>query len=159
MPFTKGHKFYKGGEKGWFKKGHKLRVGIKHTKETILKIIDSRKGKCLGENNASWKGGTTPLMNKIKRLTEYKQWQIKVLKRDKYICRKCGSNKGNKSPHHLTALSFLVNMFNIKKVADAKECVDLFNVRNGITLCIDCHYKTPNFAWKAVKTPRDKTIY
>jgi hypothetical protein len=103
MPFTKGHKFYTGGEKNWFQKGTSVRVGMKHTPESIKKISDSRQGKCLGENNASYKNGATKLIQKIKRLTEYKNWQIKILKRDNWTCRKCNQKGGYKTPHHLVS--------------------------------------------------------
>ena len=35
--FQKGHEYIKGGEKGWFKKGSKTRLGKKHREETKIK--------------------------------------------------------------------------------------------------------------------------
>ena len=57
--FEKGHPFIKGGEKGWFKKGHKIskeiheklskaHKGIKLSEETKQKISKAHKGKHLG---------------------------------------------------------------------------------------------------------------
>lgn len=70
MAFTKGHPFYKGGEKGWFKKGLipwsksqkgvTLNTGRTHIKkgqhlalETEFKKDDER---IIGKNNWNWKG-------------------------------------------------------------------------------------------------------
>ena len=51
MVFVVGHQAY-GGFETRFKKGHSLRVGMKHTEESIEKISDSRKGKATGSGNA-----------------------------------------------------------------------------------------------------------
>ncbi len=73
MPFKKGHKFYKGGEKGQWKKGRipwnkgkqlPLEKRHKHTLEAIEKIRQSKlklyqdKTKC-----PNWKGGISYLEN------------------------------------------------------------------------------------------------
>lgn len=76
MVFTKGHKFHKGGEKGWFEKGHippminLRRVAIcpickNEFKTTVFGIEHNRKycsKKCynaskIGKGNQNWKGG------------------------------------------------------------------------------------------------------
>lgn len=59
-----------------------------------------------------------------RRSTKYKIWKQNVLKRDKYICQKCGS-KNNLVAHH------------IKPFATDKEA--RFDIDNGITLCQTCH--------------------
>ncbi len=159
MPFKKGHKFYTGGEKNWFKKDHSVRLGMKHTEKTIKKISESRQGKCLAENNASYKNGSTKLIQKIKRLTEYKNWQIKVLKRDNYTCRKCDQRGGYKIPHHLVSFAYLLQVLGIKSIGEAKNNAGLFNIRNGVTMCPDCHKETPNFSYKQRLCVRDRELY
>lgn len=59
-----------------------------------------------------------------RRSAKYKNWKQSVLKRDNYICQKCG-NKNNLVVHH------------IKPFAIDKE--SRFDVNNGITLCQSCH--------------------
>lgn len=59
-----------------------------------------------------------------RRSAKYKSWKQNVLKRDKYICQKCGS-KNNLVAHH------------IKPFATDKEA--RFDIDNGITLCQTCH--------------------
>lgn len=161
MPFTKGHTLWKhpNSVKSQFKKGTSVRVGMKHSTESIEKIIKNRTGKSMGEKNPSWKGGITTFIIKVKRLTEHKQWQKRVLKRDNVTCRACGQKGGNKTPHHLIAFSYLLAQFNIKTIKQAKSCDFLWQIENGITLCSPCHEKTPNYSWKARVTPTDNTVY
>ena len=51
MPFLKGHPVYAGAEKGWLKKGHKLNVGYKHTKEARENMRLANLGKHDGVKN------------------------------------------------------------------------------------------------------------
>ena len=77
--------------KGQFKKGHKLRLGMKHTKEAKKKMSKARKGKWTKEKNPRWKGG------EIKRKCAVcgKEFSVKPshLKygAGKYCSRKCKS--------------------------------------------------------------------
>lgn len=59
-----------------------------------------------------------------RRSSKYKIWKRNVLKRDNYICQKCG-NTNNLVVHH------------IKPFATDKEA--RFDTNNGITLCQTCH--------------------
>lgn len=59
-----------------------------------------------------------------RRSAKYKSWKQNVLKRDNYICQKCG-NANNLVVHH------------IKPFATDKEA--RFDTKNGITLCQTCH--------------------
>jgi hypothetical protein len=57
MPFTLRHPAY-GGFETRFRKGHSLRVGMKHTEEFIKKMRESRKGiDCHKEKDTYLKGG------------------------------------------------------------------------------------------------------
>lgn len=162
MPFTKGHTLYDHPNSiaTRFQRGQSLRRGVKHTPEAISKMSENRKGKALGSDNASWKGGATPFLNKLKRLTEYKNWQSSVMKRDNFTCRKCGTRGGDLTAHHLTSFAFLVNVvFEVRTLAQATNCFHLWKARHGVTLCEPCHARTPNFGWRATLTPRDRTVY
>lgn len=76
--FQEGHKFYKGGEKGWFKKGHKPK---------------------------NWQGGKRPFSQTIKDDVRYKKWRKEVFIRDNYTCQKCKKRGGYLHPHHIEAKS------------------------------------------------------
>ena len=59
-----------------------------------------------------------------RRSSKYKKWKQSVLKRDNYKCQKCGSTE-NIVAHH------------IKEFSKYKE--ERYNIKNGITLCQNCH--------------------
>jgi HNH endonuclease len=83
----------------------------------------------IGEKNPNWKGGVTLIKDQLRKSIEWKNWRESVFKRDKFTCQECGYNKGgNLQPHHIIPI---------------RECmIDIFNMKNGITLCRPCHMKT-----------------
>jgi hypothetical protein len=78
----------------------------------------------------NWKGGVTSEQRKLRSSLEYKAWRMDVYKRDWFTCQMpgCGFKGRGIEAHH------------IKKVKDFPEL--LLEIRNGITLCRDCHNKT-----------------
>jgi len=76
--FKKGHKFLKGGEVGWFKKGEHL-----------------------GKNHWNWKDGATPENQKIRMSIEYRLWREAVFARDNWTCQKCGKKGVKLHAHHI----------------------------------------------------------
>jgi hypothetical protein len=167
MPFKKGHKFYKGGEKGWFKKGQipyylgkkmslesreKMRLaklknptrywlGKKRDVETINKIIKKKKGihnkKLSGANSYFWKGGVTPINKVIRMSLETKLWREAVFIRDNWTCQSCKAKGGKLQAHHIKSFSQYPEL--------------RFSIDNGITLCVNCHKFTDNYGGKSNK--------
>lgn len=90
-----------------------------------------------GEHHPNWQGGITPINQKIKNSQEYKTWRDSVFKRDNFTCILCyrRSGKGQK---------VVINADHIKPFSLFPEL--RFVVRNGRTLCVDCHRKTDTFA-------------
>lgn len=88
-----------------------------------------------GSRSHFWRNGACQ-QNKTERqkimLTdEYKDWRKSVFTRDNYTCQQCGCNRGTFHAHHIKSF---------------KEHPDLiFDVDNGITLCINCHRKTKSW--------------
>lgn len=152
MPFKKGHKLNIGntwnkGKKqslvtiqkriiarkksGWFKnpdetkkkigKANAIKLkGRKRSKESIMKqSLSIRK-----EKHWNWKGGIKKDKDKRKSF-EGKIWRENIFKRDNYTCRSCGKTKCEIHPHHIK---------NYAKYKDLR-----FNIKNGITLCKQCH--------------------
>ncbi len=109
MVFQKGHKFYKGGEKNWFKKGHKLGMtGKHHTEKSRDKMRLKMKGKV-----GYWKDKKIPQTAKDK---------MSLAKIGKYIGEKSPSWKGgwkNKLPHCEKCGKKLANLY-------AKLCYPCF---------------------------------
>lgn len=129
------------------------------SEETRKKMSLSALGKRMGIKNGSWKGGKTNLGNKIKRLTEYKNWGKMIFYRDKFCCRNCKEIGGKLSAHHLKSFAYLIHWNSVKNIKSAILCKDLWDLNNGVTLCTKCHKNTSNYSFKAVKNPIDSTIY
>ena len=132
------------------------------TKETIDKSANSRRGKKqdrswrteevtkrmsalmkeitpTGDKSPNWRGGTTPLQQGIRTSFEYKIWRSAVYERDNWTCQTCGIRGSILQAHHIKPLSVLVKEYNIKSKGDAILCSNIWDIDNGVTLCVDCH--------------------
>ena len=96
-------------------RGHKVLA------ETKRKISESLSGK----NHWNWKGGITPMNQKIRRSLEYHLWQESVFARDNRICQKYGRKSGRLVAHHIQ---------NFARYPELRLVID-----NGITLSIGAH--------------------
>ncbi len=100
-----------------------------------------------GVNASQWKGGKTSYSTLIRSSEKYSQWRISVFKRDGFCCQECGCNKGkNLHAHHKKRFSVILDnikeKFPLLSIKDiAKNYPDLWDIKNGITLCIKCHKK------------------
>ena len=54
----------------------------------------------MGDKNPNWKGGITPLMIRIRRCFEYKNWVRNILRRDNWTCVFCNQRGGNMEVDH-----------------------------------------------------------
>jgi 5-methylcytosine-specific restriction endonuclease McrA len=112
-----------------------------------IRLTCSRK--CLGkwhskniikERVGSWKGGITPLIVKIRGCFLYRQWRSDIFTRDSFLCQECGKNGGIEA-HHIKPFSTIIEENKIKTFSEAESCEELWNINNGVTLCIGCHDK------------------
>ena len=150
--FQKGHPVFKGAEKGWIKKGHKLSqktkdkislalmgnqrtLGRKQSLEEILKRVEQQRQ----EKHWNWKGGITPTMMAIRHCLKYRQWVIAVFKRDDYTCQKCWQRGIRLEAHHIKKFSITIEINNLKSLSQALACQELWDLNNGLTLCKNCH--------------------
>jgi 5-methylcytosine-specific restriction endonuclease McrA len=92
-------------------------------------------------------GRITGLIKLIKNTENYREWRKAVFERDDFTCQKCGVRGNRLAPHHLKAISDILKINKIKTVEEAINCKELWDVNNGITLCHDCHKKTPSYGW------------
>ena len=149
-PFTEEHKY----RISIGKKGNNGRWGTHHTEKTKRKMSISAKergftkewrkniglsrrgqrnspdtefkrGEHCGIEHPNWKGGITPINQKIRASFEYKLWRKSVFKRDNWTCLVCGQVGGELNAHH------------IKSFKDYP--VLRFEISNGITMCRKCH--------------------
>jgi 5-methylcytosine-specific restriction endonuclease McrA len=98
-----------------------------------------------GKNSHFWRGGRTTITKTLKQSHEYREWRRKVFERDNWTCQKCKTRGGNLHPHHIIPLSKIIYMNNIETLDDCKNCLILWDVHNGITLCEKCHGETDTY--------------
>lgn len=163
IPWNKGIKtgldgYWKGKKrlKETIEKARKTRIAKKYTpwnkgrkmsKEFCQKMSESNRRR-VGPFSGNWKGGITPIYRMIRNSETYLLWQKTVLERDSYKCVKCfSSNKLN--VHHISPFLWIVLTHDITSMEEALNCEELWDLKNGETLCFDCHKKTSTFGSKA----------
>lgn len=118
--------------KSEFKKGH-----IPWNKGTKGLVKPWNTGKKIpqisGANHYLWIKDRNELMEKhrLRSTKEWKNWRKSIFERDNYTCQECEVRGGYLEPHHIIPIRLNKN--------------EIFNIRNGITLCRQCHKKT---IWK-----------
>jgi 5-methylcytosine-specific restriction endonuclease McrA len=80
-----------------------------------------------GPANNKWRGGITPVNAAVRNSTEMKKWRLQVFSRDDYTCQMCDKRGGDLHADHIKPFSLFPDL--------------RFDVDNGRTLCIQCHYK------------------
>lgn len=105
--------------------------GKHHSEEAKAKIGRPQKG----DKNAHWKGGITKEQQKFRNSIEFALWREAVFARDSWICQGCGKRGGRLNAHHIKAA---------KQSPELRLAID-----NGLTLCLECHRLTDNYAGRA----------
>ena len=123
-----------------------LRTGWKHTLETKRKMSESKKG----NKTHLWKGGITPIRDKIRTSLEYKLWRKAVFERDNYTCVWCGKRGGTLNSDHIIRFADILEKLKFEQGIDNlyEKAINyglLWDVNNGRTLCLECHKKTEGY--------------
>lgn len=84
-----------------------------------------------GSLNVKWKGGITPINEKIRKSFVYKLWRNAVFEKDNYTCQECGIRGDNLHADHIKPFAVYVDL--------------RFAIDNGRALCVPCHKKTPTY--------------
>lgn len=138
----------------WRHKISKSLQGHKVTEETKQKISKTHKGKpsprkgashkthpqfniLAGKRHWNWQGGKTDTIHKIRNSIEYKQWRRLVYERDKFTCQQCKQKGGYLNAHHIIPFKTIKENNNL-----------LYDINNGITLCVKCHKNHHNLNGK-----------
>jgi len=97
-------------------------------------------GHNVGVKSSNWKGGITPLHNRIRGSFKYRQWRSDVFTRDDFTCQECGRRGGALRAHHgPKSFAFISELNDIRTFEQAMDCEELWNINNGITYCTKCH--------------------
>jgi len=91
----------------------------------------------------------TPLYMQIRNSVKASKWSRNILKRDDYTCQICNKRGCYLEAHHIIAFKVLFNKFKIKSFKQAMETKELWNLKNGMTLCMSCHKLTKNYGVNA----------
>lgn len=102
------------------------RTRIPHTHETRHKISATKQNVSYNE----WRGFASPRRNLLMATNSYKNWRNAVFARDDYTCQMCNVRGWKLEAHHIIP------------VRDTKNMFFIFDIDNGITLCLKCHNKT-----------------
>lgn len=116
-------------------------IGQKRNPEQKLRI---RLAIPKGKDNHSWRGGISPIAYRLRRSLEMGLWRKQVFERDDYICQDCGERGGFLHAHHIVEFSTILQVLlqrcgNSKLFFEAMNDSVLWDVKNGITLCVKCH--------------------
>lgn len=104
-----------------------------------------------GALRPAWKGGISTLYSLVRGLPENRQWIKQCMYRDNYTCQECGVTtiKSNSfQVHHKKQFALIFRENAIKSIEEAKNCSELWDIDNGVTLCRDCHKLTESYAKK-----------
>lgn len=93
--------------------------------------------KLAGNKSIFWKGGVTPINEKIRNSSEYKNWRRYIFKRDNYTCIWCGKKDRTIQADHIKPFSLFPDL--------------RFEIDNGRTLCIECHKTTDTYGRKSFR--------
>lgn len=117
-----------------------------HHKESLGKLLAdyNRKNPKKKEKNPNWKGGVTAITEAIRTMPKYKEWRMAVLKRDGFRCIVC-EEKDNLHVHHIYPFCLLIEEGKLTTVEEAETCDRLWSIKNGSTLCEECHRKTETY--------------
>lgn len=113
--------------------------GIPISEQARIKLSKALTGKPY--NGGGFKKGFTPWnkgignktakAKKIRMSLQYRQWRDAVFQRDGFTCANCFKRGGELHAHH------------VKPFALHPELV--FEISNGLTLCVPCHKQTPTY--------------
>lgn len=122
------------------------------TVRNICKDIMRTQGQSIrGNRNPAWKNGRTKLKDLIRKNAQYNLWRKTIFERDNYICQICKRGNNKLNVDHIKPFVIILIENNIDSLEKAMRCKELWDIKNGRTLCKECHKKTETYGWKMQK--------
>ncbi len=119
---------------------HRKKIGLAGKGKTKSNACKEKlRSQRKGDKNPAWKGGITPLQKSIRTHPKYLEWVLAVFTRDKFTCQDCGNVGRKLEAHHIKHFAQIIEENHILTVDMALACEELWDIFNGITLCIKCH--------------------
>jgi hypothetical protein len=111
-----------------------------------------------GKGSPVFKGeeAVSRFRNRVWQLPEYKEWHTKCLKNGKYHCFKCGT-KAQLEVDHIKRFLHIIQENGIMSIEDARNCKELWNTKNGRTVCRPCHRTLPTYGTTGLKKSKGQT--
>lgn len=106
------------------------RLGQEVSPETRLKQRNAKLG-IRGPKHWNWKGGTRSERKRAMARDEYVQWRNAVFQRDNFTCQKCHAHGCELHADHILAWATHPEL--------------RYEIENGRTLCVTCHWNTDSF--------------
>jgi 5-methylcytosine-specific restriction endonuclease McrA len=84
----------------------------------------------------------------LRQCFKYRKWREEIYNRDNWTCQECGIRGGKLHAHHKIRFADLIIENKIQSFEQGFNCLKLWNINDGITLCVKCHRKTENYGNK-----------
>lgn len=120
------------------------------TSEFRLRISDIQRAK-ISQEWLSLTENIKKFRNLLRRCSKYQMWREEIFKRDNFTCCVCYSRGGKLQADHIDPFIAILVRNDVQSYEEALKCRELWDIRNGRTLCIPCHQKTPSFGSKVHK--------
>ena len=108
--------------------------------KVICCSIECKADYIIKQMSPEWGEGIVPLYETLRRCRQYKKCRKEILNRDECKCQECGiQNDHMHIHHHLKSFKAIIRDNKITTLEQAKNCQELWDINNGITLCEKCH--------------------
>jgi len=109
-----------------------------------------------GKDNPAYRGGVTKLITLIRNCKMYREWKELVFQKHGYKCAHCGirgDSRTLEAHHHTEDFALILQRFiakypqyelprdQDKLLLLSQAFVPFWSIKNGISLCHDCHLK------------------
>lgn len=115
----------------------------RRTKDFRMKLSEVQRAKIPQEISS-----TKFVRSMIRTCSRYAIWREQILAKNDFTCQGCGVRGGTLHVDHIDPFLAVCLRNKIDSYEKALACEELWDVNNGRTLCLACHYNTPTFGSK-----------